>query len=374
MPEPAEETNSLVPSNMGPDENAEVEQRSSERASVAVPQPGDLPDDLPPVQPPSAGFIIQLFLIPGLIVLAVVGVWALFGKMSASEQDWGQLVRELGSSNPHRRWRGALGLAQMLKADESRGEAGQHLGTNSDIAKALTELLEQQLGHSSKSEDDLKQQAFLARSLGMLDVPEVVLPTLQKAMQPGQDRELRKNAIASIALIAGRAAARGHSLDGTPVVDNLIDISTDPDPFVRQLATYTLGLIPSLVAKQRLEVLLENADVNTRVNAALGLSRHRSTKGFDVFKAVLADSMQPIEEDSIPAETTEERRRNVTAKEFERTVALKNALKAISDLAKEFDAEQRRTLVKLTQPIVQNHPDSRIRIDAEQAQKLLSGD
>ena len=36
-----------------------------------------LPEDLPPVEPPSAGFILQLFLIPGLIVAVVFGVWCL---------------------------------------------------------------------------------------------------------------------------------------------------------------------------------------------------------------------------------------------------------------------------------------------------------
>ena len=370
MSETSEDANSLTSSDVEPDESATVEQTPSVEPTVEQP----LPQDLPPVEPPSSAFIVQLFLVPGLIVLAVVGIWALFGKMSSSEQDWRQMVRELGSSNPHRRWRGALGLAQMLKADEDRGADGRQLATNSDIAKALADLLEQQLGHSSKTEDDLKQQAFLARSLGMLDVPDVVLPTLQTAMQPDQDRELRKNSIASIALIAGRAAERGESLDGTPVVDNLIDISADPDPFVRQLATYTLGLIPSLVAKQRLEVLLKNADVNTRVNAALGLSRHRSTKGFDVFKSVLADSMKPIDVNSVPGETTEERRRIVNAKQFERAVALKNAIKAISDLADVFDDEQRQELVRLTQPIIDDHRNPRVRIDAEQAQKLLKSE
>ena len=43
---------------------------------------------LPPVEPPSAGFIVQLFVVPALIVLAVVGVWALFGKIASSDEDW----------------------------------------------------------------------------------------------------------------------------------------------------------------------------------------------------------------------------------------------------------------------------------------------
>ena len=47
------------------------------------------PDDpiLPPVEPPSAGFIVQLFLIPALIVAVILGVYLLFGQLAASEME-----------------------------------------------------------------------------------------------------------------------------------------------------------------------------------------------------------------------------------------------------------------------------------------------
>ena len=63
---------------------------SSQREHYAA--AGSRPEELPPVTPPSAGYIVQLFLIPALIVMAVVGVWALFGKLADSESDWQQLV------------------------------------------------------------------------------------------------------------------------------------------------------------------------------------------------------------------------------------------------------------------------------------------
>ena len=91
--------------------------------SAALPeasQPPAAPEDLPPVQPPSAGFIMQLFLIPAIIVAAVIGIWVLFGRMAGAEQDWRQLVQDLGSENEHRRWRAASGLAHMLNADRQR--------------------------------------------------------------------------------------------------------------------------------------------------------------------------------------------------------------------------------------------------------------
>ncbi|HLQ43503.1 MAG TPA: hypothetical protein VK137_02140, partial [Planctomycetaceae bacterium] len=51
-----------------------------------------LSSDLPPVEPPSGRFIVQLFVVPGLIVAAIVGVWLLFGKLASAEQDWQKLV------------------------------------------------------------------------------------------------------------------------------------------------------------------------------------------------------------------------------------------------------------------------------------------
>ena len=53
----------------------------------AVPAGDDL---LPPVEPPSAGFIIQLFVIPALIVVLIVAVWLAFNwlvRTASSPED-----------------------------------------------------------------------------------------------------------------------------------------------------------------------------------------------------------------------------------------------------------------------------------------------
>ena len=100
------------------------------------------PEELPPVTPPSAGFIVQLFLIPALIVMAVVAVWALFGKLADSDDDWKQLATELSSSNEHRRWRAALGLAQLLQNEQIHPPQDQEpLAKNPLVVDSLTKLL-----------------------------------------------------------------------------------------------------------------------------------------------------------------------------------------------------------------------------------------
>ncbi len=279
-------------------------------------------EDLPPVKPPSAGFIVQMFLVPGLIVLAVIAVWAMFGKIASSEQNWQKLVEEIKQKNPHRRWRGAMGLAQLLKADQDRGDKGEQLARNPEVANALCNLFLEELESKSNNTDDIAQQAYLARALGLLDVPEVVLPALQKAMQPDGDsaerKEIRKNAIASVAVIAGRKAEQFPPGDDhipsnelkqlaafPALIDDLIIVSLDEDPLIRQLGTYTLGLLPSPPSQQRLEVMLSDADVKTRVNAAIGLARQHSTKGIPVFETVFKDAAkQDAGALSIPEEKT----------------------------------------------------------------------
>src|SRR5688500_9574712 len=83
------------------------------------PRPAVSSDELlPPVEPPSAGFIIQLFVIPAIIVAVVVLIW--FGMESLArrrEQDPAQIVAALRSSN-QARFQQAKELADMLRLPE----------------------------------------------------------------------------------------------------------------------------------------------------------------------------------------------------------------------------------------------------------------
>ncbi len=318
-------------------------------------------NELPPVQPPSAGFIIQLFVVPGLIVLAIIGLWALFGKLTSSSQDWRTLVTELRSTNEHRRWRGAFGLAQLLDVDARLGATGQQLTSNRQIATELGALTLEQLQRGTKSEDDLKHLAFLARTLGVLETPDLVLPILQKAMQPDQDRDVRKNAIASIALIAGRSHDRGQALVDESLTNDLIATSKDSDSLVKHVTTYALGFMPTDAAKQQLLTLLGDTDPNTRANAAIALCRQKSTAGLPVFKKVLSQAAS--------AHQIHQQAQKIS---FEQFNVLRNSIKAVGDLADRFGPDERQELMTLIELIAENYPDNRIRVDATKCLKLLA--
>lgn len=308
-------------------------------------------ESLPPVEPPSAKFIVQLFVVPGLIVATIVGVWLLFGKLASAEQDWQALLADMKSSNEHRRGRGAMGLAQALAVDQNRKQDGPRLTTNPQVAQELSVFLTDTLKSSSQEPLVIDQQAFLTRTLGMLDVPEVVLPVLREAMNETRDREVRKNAVAAVATIAHRANERGTPLTDSGIVEELSKVTRDSDPLLRSLAAMTLGFFPLELVDQPLAVLLEDPDPNTRANAAVAFTRHKSLKAAPVLHAILksaAELKQPGPSgDAAP-------------------IAAANAMKAISELAPLLDEATRSEIISLVTTISTDYPEPRVRLDAAQ--------
>src|SRR5438309_7772813 len=80
--------------------------------------PPALPD-LPPVEAPSAGFVLQLFVIPAVVVAVVIVVWLLFGKLAGGERDAMEYVRQL--RHPSANWRSAFELASLIQNDARLG-------------------------------------------------------------------------------------------------------------------------------------------------------------------------------------------------------------------------------------------------------------
>lgn len=331
---------------------------------------GSGPDysELPPVEPPSAGFIVQLFVVPAIIVAVVVGVYLLFGQLASGEQDWRKQLTDVRSDNPHVRWRGALGLAQMLQADAAAD--GKRLAENRDVAEELATMLEESLEKSGASEDDLKQQEFLTRTLGLVDVDEVTLPALSTALQPGEDSTVRKNSLASLATIANRRREAGGTFHDEAVVDDVIRVTDDSEDMLRHVATYTLGLFQSSAARQRLQVLLEHRDQMTRLNAAVGLARQGSTGGLPVFQSVLVDAQSPPE---AAAELPGETQSRESAEAFEQALMLSNTLKALSQLREDLSETERQQIVSKLEPLAEAYPQPQLRVEARKLITELAG-
>ncbi|MFN0196834.1 MAG: HEAT repeat domain-containing protein [Planctomycetaceae bacterium] len=348
------------------------------------PEPLDsaaLPDNLPPVSPPSAGFIVQLFVVPALIVMAVIGVWLLFGQLAAGDQDLSRVLADLRSDNIHRQWRAAFSLAQILEADAQRGDQGKHLSTSTSLATDLATMLQTQLKVTTPRLDDLQKQSYLTRSLGWFDLPEIVFPALSDVLQRQTttapetpewelQAEMKQSAMTSMAQIAGRAREQGNPLEHEAAVLSLGAIAGDTDPRMRRMAAFTLSLFTGGQATEQLEAMLVDADEKTRLNAAVGLTRNGSLAGYNVLVKYLKTSATTIvpqasetasADDGQSDEQAENRERIA---EFERGVAIKNVVKALGSISEKLTSEQRSELVNLIEPISLQHEIAEVRQSA----------
>jgi len=124
------------------------------------------------------------------------------------------------------------------------------------------------------------------------------------------------------------------------------------------LAALSLGFFPLELADQPLTVLLEDADLNTRANAAVAFTRHKSLKAVPVLKEVLnAAAHQKQAGPSGDAGP----------------IAATNVMKAIGELASLLDESTRSEITNDVTTISTEYPDPRVRLDAAQTLMKLKG-
>lgn len=358
---------------------------------------GNRPEELPPVSPPSAGFIVQLFLIPALIVMAVVAVWALFGKLADSESDWKQLVTELGSSNEHRRWRAALGVAQLLRNEEiSPPTEREPLARHPLVVDSLTELFSKAIASTSPTDEDITHQEFLARTLGSLDADEKTLPVLAEATKDSHTVEVRKSALMSIATIAGRhfdvatgykpssgekpvegVAVRKVPLEKPTISDpatltQLTICAQDPLPVVRHLAGFAIANVGGAEATEQLKLMLLDGDRFARANAAVGLARNGSTDSIPPMIELLNESLQPFNAQPVQGKSEAEQRLAENTFQVEQPQVVRNCLRGISDLWNTADATQKAELKAVVEKVAADFFAPDVRIQANELLKQIS--
>jgi hypothetical protein len=71
------------------------------------------------VAPPSGKFILQLFLVPGLIVAGLIGAWLVSRWLFGDPHSPAKFLKGLDDDNPEVRWRAAADLSQVLPRDET---------------------------------------------------------------------------------------------------------------------------------------------------------------------------------------------------------------------------------------------------------------
>jgi hypothetical protein len=288
--------------------------------------PSDPIADLPPVEPPTAGFIVQLFVIPAIVVAVVVVVWLLFGKLAGGERDATDYVRTIRSENVNRRWRAAYDLASLIQNDKGLARDPKLVG---ELAGLLDEELDRKGG-------DPEVCRYLAFALGGFQTLQAQasggrqadpLATLARALAPEVPTEVRTAA----ALSLGRLGAESpDGLDHDAVARALIKALDDPGPEpkvreLRQRAAYTLGYVRGPAAVQALRrVVAEDEDRDVRYNAAVALAR----RGEPAARSVLREMLSPADlAQVVKGETGSEARRRIEAIELEALWALQGSVK-----------------------------------------------
>jgi HEAT repeat protein len=278
------------------------------------------PDDaLPPVEPPSAGFLVQLFLVPALIVGIIVTVWLAFHWLAQLGNDPQAYVRQL-RRNTEGRWQAALNLANDL-----RGPGGAKLKADPALAGELASILDSEVtsgrpaGGGRSAEQSQTLCVYLCRALGEFAVPEAAPPLVDRVRAADQP-EIARAAVEALAVLATNlAAAEKKFADPAVVSTAVLDATEAQDQGLRSSAAFALGVVGGEGARDRLEVLTNDVDDDVRYNAALGLARLGGTAAWETLAEMLAlpdIAVKPGDEEA-------------QADRYKRAMVVVNALKGV---------------------------------------------
>ncbi len=252
--------------------------------------------DLPPVESPSAGFIVQLFVIPAVVVFVVILVWLLFGKLAGGERDAMSYVELLKS--PSANWRAAHELASLIQNDPRLSNDPRLLGELTDL-----------LNHDLEKNENPELTKFLALSLGAFQSLDAEiaggrkvdpLATLAKALEPKQPAQVR---IAAAMSLAKQAAHEDGKLDDPGAVKALGEAAHDGEPTLRQVAVYALGFFGGEGATEILRDRLNDEDRDVRYNAACALARRDDAAALAVLREMLSTERLNQVTNSVVAES-----------------------------------------------------------------------
>jgi HEAT repeat protein len=326
------------------------------------PGAGISPDDvLPPVEPPSAGFIVQLFVVPGVIVLVVVLIWVLFNWLAQKGNDRDAFVRALARDN-EARWQAAFNLAQALKAE--RGSHHPTLTVDRELARQLAGILTSEIEAGSLEANPLTLRIWLCLALGEFHVNDG-LPGLLKAASTVRDekeQDVRRAALEGIALLASNVTDQQALADNRELEEVLLAAAADGDARTRNVAAVALGVIGTPRMTEKLHFMLADGNVDVRYNAAVRLAQRGDAEAI----GVLVEMLDPAETAGVEAE------KNPEMRPFKRALITINALRAAGQLADKNAEADLGTLRAAVEKLLEGDAAGEIRIEATSLLRKLN--
>ncbi len=313
------------------------------------------PGDLPPVQAPNAGFILQLFVIPGVIVVAIFVIVGLLRMMAQTPSDPWTYVTDLGKGG-EARWRAAMNLANML-----RDSSQEQIKRDPRLAGELARILDNEMQDSSAAQmqpTPISLRVYLSRALGEF-YADRGLDVLIKAASTQRDEaeiEVQQAALSALAvLIDNLRHATGQEPSDPKLLETLLALSHDKSELIRSSAAYALGVLGTQPALARLEQMTEDEVYpDALYNAATGLARHGNLKAVDT----LVEMLDPTQNRAVDLEKEKD------AQQYKRALIIINALRATDQLAAAQPEADLSRLTKAIEELQQANVDPRVKTDA----------
>lgn len=301
-------------------------------------RPAVRPDDgLPPVEPPSAAFLVQLFVVPAVIVTIIVLVWVAIVWLAQLGNDPKGYVRALRRNNEGR-WQVAFNLAGDL-----RGPGSAALKVDVGLAEELASILADEVESGrTRAAGNAGEQArtltgYLCRALGEFAVPEAA-PALVARAADATDPQTARAAVEALAVLSDNLASahRGFA-EPEEVTAAVLEASRSDVSPLRSAAAFTLGVMGGDAATVRLAQLVDDADESVRYNAALGLVRQGRGEAWDTCAEMLA----------LPEVSPTPGDRRAQAERYRRAMIVVNAIKSLGRYVDATGAEPPARIVDL---------------------------
>lgn len=277
-----------------------------------------LPDDqLPPVEPPSAGFIVQLFVIPALIVMIMFVIGAGI-KWLVDRDNNPQAYVESLKRNTASRWQAAHDMADLL-----RNPRYAKLKDDAELARELAGILDKEIDDGSLDEKPIELRVYLCNLLGEFHVADVLDVLVKAAKTERAPAESTVRFAAMKGLAVWLDGAPKNSAAREKVLPTILTASRDEQPLLRSTAAFALGAADTDEATKRLERMLVDSYPDVRFNAATMLARHGDAEAVEVLTEML-DQQQ-----AAALEKEEESK----SRDYKRDLIMVNALRATKDLA-----------------------------------------
>lgn len=279
-------------------------------------QPAPSPD-LPPVEAPTAGFIVQLFVIPALIVLIVIAVFTGI-KQLVPDQDPKVYLQAIKRDNEGR-WQAAHDLADLL-----RTAGNERYKRDRGLALELAAILDSQILERGMDEYSLKLRIYLCHALGEFQVEEGldVLMLAAATERTPDERVVRFSALKALAVLLNGMPEPQRKQACAKARKVILRGSRDSEPIIRSTAAFGLGADGSPEAIARLEAMLNDQHADVRYNAATMLARRGNLSS----ERVLVEMLDPDQEAALKLESDKD------ARALKRDLILVNALRAADEL------------------------------------------